>query len=42
VACRALPQARLAVLERSAHRPWAEEPEGYFALVEGFLDDSGF
>jgi proline iminopeptidase len=42
LACRALPQARLAVLERSAHRPWAEEPEGYFALVEGFLDDSGF
>jgi proline iminopeptidase len=41
-AARALPHASLAVLERSAHRPWAEEPDAYFALVEGFLDGSGF
>jgi proline iminopeptidase len=29
--------ARTEVLERSAHRPWAEEPERYFELVGGFL-----
>ncbi|MFF2076632.1 alpha/beta fold hydrolase [Kitasatospora sp. NPDC058162] len=34
----ALPDARLEVLERSGHRPWAEEPERFVALVDGFLD----
>jgi proline iminopeptidase len=34
-------RARLAVLEHSAHRPWAEEPDAYFTLVEGFLDECG-
>jgi proline iminopeptidase len=29
--------AELAVLERSAHRPWCEEPERYFELVGDFL-----
>jgi proline iminopeptidase len=29
--------AELVVLERSAHRPWAEEPDAYFAAVEAFL-----
>jgi proline iminopeptidase len=33
----ALPHAELAVLDRSAHRPWCEEPECYFALVGDFL-----
>jgi proline iminopeptidase len=33
----ALPRAELAVLERSGHRPWCEEPERYFALVGDFL-----
>ena len=33
----ALPDARLHVFERSAHRPWAEQPEEYFTLVRGFL-----
>jgi pimeloyl-ACP methyl ester carboxylesterase len=30
-------QATLEVFERSAHRPWAEEPELYFELVQSFL-----
>lgn len=34
-------RARFAVLERSAHRPWAEEPDAYFALLDGFLGDCG-
>jgi len=29
--------ARLAVFENSAHRPWAEEPDRYFAEVAEFL-----
>jgi pimeloyl-ACP methyl ester carboxylesterase len=29
--------AELVVLERSAHRPWCEEPERYFAVVGDFL-----
>jgi len=35
----ALPAAssELVVFERSAHRPWAEEPEGYFERVAAFL-----
>jgi pimeloyl-ACP methyl ester carboxylesterase len=34
------PGARLAVLDGSAHRPWAEEPDAYFALVSAFLDET--
>jgi proline iminopeptidase len=33
----ALPRAELAVLERSGHRPWCEEPERYFEIVGDFL-----
>jgi proline iminopeptidase len=33
----ALPNAQLHVFERSAHRPWAEQPEEYFAVVDRFL-----
>jgi proline iminopeptidase len=29
--------AELVVFERSAHRPWAEEPDAYFDCVEAFL-----
>jgi proline iminopeptidase len=36
-AAAALPDARLHVFERSAHRPWAEQPEEYFTLVRSFL-----
>jgi proline iminopeptidase len=35
----ALPGARLEILEESGHRPWAEQPERYFDLVERFLDE---
>ena len=28
---------RLHVFERSAHRPWVEQPEEYVEVVEGFL-----
>ena len=37
----ALPRApcSLVVFERSAHRPWVEEADGYFELVEQFLAD---
>jgi proline iminopeptidase len=31
--------ARLVVFERSAHRPWAEEPDEYFAELTDFLRD---
>ncbi|MDX1436494.1 MAG: alpha/beta hydrolase [Anaerolineales bacterium] len=31
--------ARVVVFERSAHRPWAEEPEAYFRVVEEFLEE---
>lgn len=41
LAWQALPAARLVVLERSAHRPWAEEPDAYFALLVEFLDACG-
>jgi proline iminopeptidase len=27
----------LVVFERSAHRPWAEEPDGHFERVAAFL-----
>ena len=33
----ALPDAELAILERSGHRPWCEEPDAYFARVGAFL-----
>jgi proline iminopeptidase len=33
----ALPAARLHVFEQSAHRPWAEQPDDYFAVVGEFL-----
>jgi proline iminopeptidase len=29
--------ARLVVFERSAHRPWAEQPDRYFAELARFL-----
>jgi proline iminopeptidase len=29
--------SELVVFERSAHRPWAEEPDGYFERVAAFL-----
>ena len=32
-----LPNSKLAVFERSAHRPWVEEPDAWFALVDDFL-----
>jgi proline iminopeptidase len=28
---------RLEIFERSAHRPWAEQPDEYFAVVARFL-----
>jgi proline iminopeptidase len=31
--------ARLHVFESSGHRPWAEEPDAYFAELARFLDD---
>lgn len=34
-----LPAADLVVFEHSAHRPWAEEPDGYFATLADFLTD---
>ena len=34
-------RADLAVLDGSAHRPWAEEPEEYFALLDAFLSVCG-
>jgi proline iminopeptidase len=33
----ALPDARLEILDASAHRPWAEEPDRYFELLGSFL-----
>jgi proline iminopeptidase len=40
--CQALPAATtsLALMERSAHRPWAEEPEAYFATLARFLAEA--
>lgn len=35
---RRLPRAEVAVLEESAHLPWLDEPEPFFAVVEGWLD----
>jgi proline iminopeptidase len=34
-------RARFEVLEGSAHRPWAEEPDAYFALLGEFLGGCG-
>jgi pimeloyl-ACP methyl ester carboxylesterase len=34
-------RARFEVLEGSAHRPWAEEPEAYFRLLDEFLSACG-
>jgi proline-specific peptidase len=34
-----LPKSQLALFERSAHRPWAEEPDAWFAAVERFLQE---
>src|SRR5207245_1615572 len=33
----AIPNARLVVLERSGHIPFAEQPEEFFPVVEEFL-----
>lgn len=32
-----LPNSKLAVFERSAHRPWAEEPDAWSVVVDDFL-----
>ena len=40
-AARALPDARTIVFERSAHRPWVEEPDAYFRAVGDFLTGHG-
>jgi proline iminopeptidase len=34
-------RAHFEVLEESAHRPWAEEPDAYFALLDEFLGGCG-
>jgi len=34
-----LPRARLEILERSGHHPWAEEPERFVALLQAFLGE---
>lgn len=34
-----IPGARLETFERSGHRPWVEETDRYFAVVDGFLAD---
>jgi proline iminopeptidase len=36
-AAREIPGAELVVFERSAHRPWAEEPGAYFETVGAFI-----
>jgi proline iminopeptidase len=33
-----LPNARLVTVDRAAHVPWIEEPEGVFGAIETFLD----
>lgn len=35
---RRLPNARLVTLERSAHTPWIEEAEAFYAALETFVD----
>jgi proline iminopeptidase len=37
---RALPDARLVVLEHSGHVPYVEEPEALFSAIERFLDET--
>lgn len=39
-AARALPDARLVVLEHSGHVPYVEQPDALFAAIEGFLADT--
>jgi proline iminopeptidase len=36
-AAAAIPEAELVVLEHCAHRPWAEQPDAYFAAIGDFL-----
>lgn len=35
-----LPDSRLSVFSNSAHLPFMEEPEAYFAILEAFLDET--
>ena len=37
---RALPDARLVVLEHSGHVPYVEEPDALFGAIERFLDET--
>jgi proline iminopeptidase len=39
-AARALPDARLVVLENAGHVPYVEQPDALFAAIEGFLADT--
>jgi proline iminopeptidase len=39
-AARALPDARLVVLEQAGHVPYVEQPNALFTAIEGFLADS--
>jgi pimeloyl-ACP methyl ester carboxylesterase len=32
-----IPQSQLAIFEESGHLPWLEEPEKFFAILNGFL-----
>jgi proline iminopeptidase len=36
-AAEGLPNAQTVVFDRSAHRPWVEEPDAYFRAVGDFL-----
>ena len=36
---RGIPGSRLAIMEESAHLPMHDEPDGYLALLEGFLEE---
>ena len=35
---RRMPRAEVVLLEESAHLPWLDEPDRFFAMVEGWLD----
>ena len=35
---RALPDSRIAIFPASAHIPFFEEPEAYFTVLSGFLE----
>jgi proline iminopeptidase len=39
-AARALPDARLVVLEHAGHVPYVEQPDALFAAIDGFLADT--